>query len=198
MIVEKIVAKKLNAVVTVNGSDYNVLLESVLSMRINVGDEITQKDLDALIESSDYLVCKNYLFSQIEKYSKTEKGYRDKLFDKGFSTKSISKAIEYAKNRGYINDSLYAERYYQSNRSKKGKKRIKYELMQKGIKSQDLAFLDSYENDENAVKIICEKFIKNREKTQKNKDALIRRLLTKGFTFSDIMPHVNEIFSEID
>ena len=198
MIVEKIVAKNLNATITVDGCEHPVLLESVYAMRINVGDQISKNDLDALIESSDYLTCKNYLFTQIEKYSKTEKGYRDKLFDKGFSAKSIAQAMDYAKSRGYINDKLFVERYYQNNRSKKGIKRIKYELIQKGVKSENLAILESYENDENAIKNICEKFIKNREKTQKNKDALIRRLLTKGFNFSDFMSYVNEIFAEID
>ena len=198
MKIEKTTFGKKNSIVTIDGKDYSFHPESVIIYRIKEGDEIDEKKLTELTNHSEFLLCKDYLFTQLEKYDKTAKGYKDKLFAKGFNARAIRETMNYVVERGYVNDAQFAERYYQLNRSKKGVFRIKQELKIKGVSEENLKFLTNEKDDLQIIKNVAEKFIKNREKTPENKNKLIRHLFTKGYKSNEIFSIVNSIFSSDD
>ena len=124
MFIEKIESKKSDYVVTIDGTEYLIDEECAYSYHLRKNGEIDENTLAELLEQSDFVRCKKYLYAQIAKYYKTEKGYRDKLYEKGFSSKSVKRAILSAKERGYIDDRAFAERYYAKYKDVKGKRRI--------------------------------------------------------------------------
>ena len=141
MTVDKIKFNKNIAVLTCGNSEYELCDECVIKSGLHEGDEISLSDLDKLKEESDFILCKNYLLNQIAHYLKTERGYKNKLYDKGFRSKAINEALEYAKDKGYINDLGFAKRYYEKNKRSKGILRIKNELISLGVEKENLEFL---------------------------------------------------------
>lgn len=196
MTIDKIVNIKNFSVLTVNGTDYSVDSDSIILFRLKQGDEIDDNTLAALISESEKISCRKYLYSQIDRYSKTEKGYRDKLKEKGYRHDAITYAIACAKQKGYIDDKAFAERYYEKNKNKKGINRIFIELKNKGVAKENLEFiLSADENPETALSI-AEKFMKKKQFTDAERLKLMRHLAQKGFSYDTVIKAVNVIFSE--
>lgn len=70
--------------------------------------------------------------------SKTEEEMRRKLAGQGFSPASVDYAVDYLKERRYLNDEDYARRYVEKNGKRKSERQIRYDLSQKGISSEIL------------------------------------------------------------
>ena len=68
--------------------------------------------------------------------SKTEEEMRRKLAGQGFSPASVDYAVDYLKERRYLNDEDYARRYVEKNGKRKSERQIRYDLSQKGISSE--------------------------------------------------------------
>lgn len=198
MIIEQITVKKGKTYLSVEGKEYETDEQVVYSYRLKKGSEIDDATFYEMLKESEFLLCKKYLFGQIEKYSKTEKGYRDKLYEKGFHTEAIKKALAKAKELGYIDDGKFAERYYEINKNKKGVLRIKNELRQKGVSPENLAFLKEERTDDETVLLLAEKFMKRREKTQEEKVRLLRHLSSKGFSYDECMRAIRKFFDDTD
>lgn len=64
---------------------------------------------------------------------RTEKQLYDKLRSKEYSETEIEEAFVKLREYGYINDERYASNYHNSQAVSKGARRIKLELLQKGI-----------------------------------------------------------------
>lgn len=198
MTVDKIKFNKNIAVLTCGNSEYELCDECVIKSGLHEGDEISLSDLDKLKEESDFILCKNYLLNQIAHYLKTERGYKNKLYDKGFRSKAINEALEYAKDKGYINDLGFAERYYEKNKRSKGILRIKNELIYLGVEKENLEFLKEETVDIFVPCEIARKFIKNKEKNADTRLKLMRHLSGKGFSYDEVISAINTVFDESD
>lgn len=196
MLITEIIAKKNLYTIRIGDSFYDVCEECFLTSGLKAGTSVTDAELSALLENNEYIICRNYLLKQISTYYKTEKGYRDKLYEKKFSYPAIKKSIDYALDKGYINDRRFAERYYERFKTKKGKNLIISELKNKGVSAENLTFLSDVTANDDIVINLARKYMKNKEKNLENKNKLIRSLASKGFGFEEIYRAVNEIFSE--
>lgn len=196
MLITEIIAKKNLYTIRIGDSFYDVCEECYLTSGLKAGTSVTDAELSALLENNEYIICRNYLLKQISTYYKTEKGYRDKLYEKKFSYPAIKKSIDYALDKGYINDRRFAERYYERFKTKKGKNLIISELKNKGVSAENLTFLSDVTANDDIVLNLVRKYMKNKEKNLENKNKLIRSLASKGFGFEEIYRAVNEIFSE--
>ena len=195
MLITEIIAKKNLYTIRIGDSFYDVCEECFLTSGLKAGTSVTDAELSALLENNEYIICRNYLLKQISTYYKTEKGYRDKLYEKKFSYSAIKKSIDYALDKGYINDRRFAERYYERFKTKKGKNLIISELKNKGVSAENLTFLSDVTANDDIVLNLARKYMKNKEKNLENKNKLIRSLASKGFGFEEIYRAVNEIFS---
>ena len=196
MLITEIIAKKNLYTIRIGDSFYDVCEECFLTSGLKAGTSVTDAELSALLENNEYIICRNYLLKQISTYYKTEKGYRDKLYEKKFSYSAIKKSIDYALDKGYINDRRFAERYYERFKTKKGKNLIISELKNKGVSAENLTFLSDVTANDDIATNLARKYMKNKEKNLENKNKLIRSLASKGFGFEEIYRAVNEIFSE--
>lgn len=196
MLITEIIAKKNLYAIRIGDSFYDVCEECFLTSGLKAGKSVTDAELSALLENNEYIICRNYLLKQISTYYKTEKGYRDKLYEKKFSYSAIKKSIDYALDKGYINDRRFAERYYERFKTKKGKNLIISELKNKGVSAENLTFLSDVTANDDIATNLARKYMKNKEKNLENKNKLIRSLASKGFGFEEIYRAVNEIFSD--
>ena len=142
-----------------------------------------------LIENGDY-ACFNRGLSVLEKSVKSEKMLRDYLKEKKYPKECIDRAVEKLKEYGYINDEVFCENYISCNPSK-SRKKIKYDLLAKGIKEELVEeMLEEFfqeDNEEINCTKLAEKFMKNRLFDIDSKKKLFNHLAGKGFEYNLIV-----------
>lgn len=139
--------------------------------------------------------CLNYLYTQIGKYSKSKKGYQDKLYEKGFSPVVIREAIATAEQKRFINDDAFAENYVRSNMGKKGILKIKNELLFKGVPSDIIERYLDIDQSQSALNL-ARKYMQNKSADYTTIGKLYRHLLGKGFGYDTVSSVVDTIKSE--
>jgi regulatory protein len=156
---------------------------------LKTGEQFSDEFFEELkIENGDY-ACFNRSLAVLEKGMKSEKMLKDFLKEKGYPYLCITKACEKLKEYGYINDEVFCDNFIASYSGSKSKKKLKYDLLAKGISSEiiESKLAEISDDDENEKCLaFAEKFMKNREIDQKTKQKLYNHLLGKGFEFSTI------------
>lgn len=149
-------------------------------------DEDFFKDL--VIENGDY-ACFNRGLSALEKSMKSEKMVKTYLKEKGYPNSCINKAIEKLKEYGYVDDEAFAESFISTYSSAKSKRKLKYDLMSKGIADYIIeSKLESITDEDEREKCLkyAEKYIKNKEFDLKTKQKLYNHLAGKGYDYDEI------------
>lgn len=147
------------------------------------------------IENGDY-ACFNRGLSILEKSLKSEKMLYDYLKGKGYPNECIKRAIDKLKSYGYIDDEGYCESYINSY-SSKSKKKLKYELLAKGIDGEIIdnklneLLMDELE-EEKAIKEGY-KYLKNKTFDIKTKQKFYNHMIGKGFDYSQIQKAWEEV-----
>lgn len=159
-------------------------------------DENFFKELE--IENGDY-ACFNRGLSALEKSMKSEKMLKTYLKEKGYPTICINRAIEKLKEYGYVDDEAYVENFISTYIQSKSKRKIKYDLMGKGIKEnlieEKLADIDDEDEREKCLKY-AQKYMKNKEFDLKTKQKLYNHLLGKGYDYDCISYSWNQLNKE--
>jgi len=174
--------------VFIDDESYGLIhVEAFVKSGLKVGREIDGITLKQTIDSSNVLVAIDMVNKLLSKMLKTEKEIITYLKQKGFNEYVINATIDKFKEYKIINDLSYADRYITSKKSTYGKKRIKMELINKGIddKTLDTAFND-FENDFNTVMRLALKYMKNKVVDMKNLAKLSNYLLSRGFDYEEI------------
>ena len=198
MTIEKTVFGKKSASVFADGKEYAADPDCIIRYGLRPGEEIDDATFAEFLVESERSLCKKYLYAQIERYSKTSKGYADKLREKGFSKSAIKAAILRAEELGYVDDKRFAENYYEKYRTKKGVNRIINELKVKGVNKEILAFLYEEEDDAASVIALAEKFMRKKEKTPEQRVRLLRHLAGKGFSYDAAIKAADCVFDKND
>lgn len=139
------------------------------------------------LENGDY-ACFNRGLSVLEKSMKSEKMLKDYLKQKGYPNSCIEKAVDKIKSYGYIDDAQFCESFILSYARGKSKRKLKYDLMAKGIKEEiieeKLNDLVDEENEYEICQNIANKYLKNKELDIKTKQKYYNHMAGKGFEFS--------------
>jgi len=189
------------------GSRYSIFLdgeyafslqdEIIVKNKLKLGDELGSKRVEELKLQDGDLTAFDKALSILEKTMKTEKGVRDYLKEKEYLKPTIDNVVEKLKEYGYLDDGVYVENYIRTYTHSKGKKKIKYELLTKGIKesiiNEKLENIDD-ENEIENCKALAKKYLKNKELDLKTKQKLYTHLSTKGYDFSVIKSVSENIF----
>ena len=176
--------------------------EVLAKNKLKTGDEISEEKLEELrLESGDLSSFERAL-SYLEKGMKTEKNIRDYLLSKGYLEESVEKAVKKLKSYGYIDDEAYAENFIKTYSSLKGSRKLKYDLLAKGI---DKAIIDEKlsellleEDEKQACKQICNKYLKGKDLDNKTKQKLFNHLSGKGFSYEIILSTLKEVSKEVE
>lgn len=196
MLIERVWAKGKKCLVSWGGNIHIIAPETAVKHRLKSGLELSESEFKAINDESSLILCKDYLYGQIAKYAKSEKGYSDKLIAAGFSAEAALAAIEHAAASGYIDDAAFSKSYVDANAHRKGQRRIRNELRQKGVKAEivDRALLGI--DSEQAIAAAVAKFTKNRPRDMQNKLRLYRHLLGRGFSYQDSAKAASGWFDE--
>lgn len=167
---------------------------------LKTGQEFDEDYFDNLLIENGNYACFNRGLSVLEKGMKTEKMLREYLLSKGYPKTCIDFGVKKIKEYGYINDENFCENYILSYMNSKSKRKLKYDLLGKGIKEStvDKMLDDLLEDDSEREKCLLfgQKFMKNREFDLKNKQKFYNHLAGKGFGFDDISFAWNKLENE--
>ena len=129
----------------------------------------------------------------------TEKQLREKLEKTGYDGQIIEKTIEYVRSFGYIDDMKYSARYIEYYRSKKSAKRLRYDLLKKGVPADviDSAFEEAGEWDErDQIRTLAEKKLSGKDiGDPKTYGKVANFLVGRGYRGDDIASVMREFFS---
>ena len=134
----------------------------------------------------------------LEKMDRTRAELKKKLEQSGYPTKAVEEALEYVESFHYIDDVRYAARYNEFQKSKKGKARLKMELLQKGISAEIVARALEEAEEQMDAKETIRKMLQSKRKgegamEEKEKQRLYGFFMRKGFSSSEILSVFREI-----
>lgn len=183
----------------VDGQFYaGVSVESVITNRLKVGQEIDRENLSRVIFETERSDALKKATEYVSKSLKTKKQVKDYLTRKGYSEDIIFYCIDKLKGYDYINDVEYSKRYISSQNKTNGKRLLEYKLMAKGVNKQDVssAFGDCEIDGKLNAKLVAEKYIKNKERSIEVKAKTYRYLISRGFSYDEANFAVSELFNE--
>ncbi len=134
----------------------------------------------------------------LQKMDRTRWELERKLQESGYPPVAVERALEYVTSFHYIDDKRYVAMYIESQKNKKGKARIKMELMRKGVSSEVIAEVFEETEDETDTKETIRSLIEKKcsnptQMDEKEKRKLYGFLLRRGFSSSDILSVFREI-----
>lgn len=108
-----------------------------------------------------------------------------RLVGEGFCEEAVRDAIAYAGRFGYVNDEGYARNYVRSRGTKKSRRQLLAEMLQRGVpKDAALAALEEYQGEEEAVRRLVQKNLAQMScPDEKALERLIGKLSGKGFRY---------------
>ncbi len=162
--------------------------------RLKIGQEISVDILEEITLESELSSGFEKAIDLISKTPKTKKQVYDYLKEKGYLPKLCYAIVEKLCEYKYLDDEQYASMYINTYLNKYGKRKLMFNLAQKGINKQIIDnAIEEIENQNKAVELIAKKYLKNKEPTRENIEKLYRHLANKGFDWQDINAVVSKI-----
>lgn len=172
--------KNINRVNIYIDDEFAFGLENELRYKYDLytGKEISKEFLEDILEAAESKKVINDALHFLSYRQRTEKEIYTKLKTKGYEEQHIAKAIQYCKERKYIDDENFAINFIKDkiNINKFGPNRIKRELISKGVSVEiidKLLNMDSDEEYEIAMELALKKISSYRNDT---KEAKYRKL----------------------
>lgn len=197
MKIEKITQIKKSDKYEVEFDNLTILIlkdEILFKYALNKESVLTDEKAKEIIFENEKLIALEKAFNLLSKTFKTQKEMFFYLKNKNFSVESINFVLEKLKSYNYIDDLSYAKNYVEEKSKVYGKRLMRQKLFQKGISKEIIDQVLQIEQTD-IVKNICEKFMKNKEKNQQNKQKLYRFLLSRGFSYDECSTAVGNYFS---
>ena len=175
--------------------------EILAKTQIKTGQEVNNEELEKLkIDNGDY-ACFNRSLSILAKSMKSEKMLRDYLIKKSYPLECIDRAIVKLKDYGYIDDESFCENYIMFYNQSKSKRKLKFELKNKGINDEIInSKLENLNEEEELEKCrkIAKKYLTNKPKDLKTKQKFFNHMVSKGYDYSDILKTWEENLNDWD
>lgn len=180
---------KTRANVYIDG-EFAFVLEviTVMKLGLKIGQQVSAERLSEAITDSERAVAFDKALNYLSRGGKTVCQMRDYLAKRGYGSDAVEYVIAKLTDYRYLDDEEYARMYAEQNRSSKGARRIKQELVQRGI-SQSLAESASAEDSDDALsnaKLVAAKYMKNKPRDIKTLQRLQRHLLSRGYGYETV------------
>ena len=126
--------------IELDGQPAFVLYKGELSRyHIQKDEELSEEIYRELVEQVLTKRAKLRAMHLLEKMDRTKGELRKKLEQGGYPSIAIEAALDYVESFHYIDDARYAARYIEFQKGKKGRARLKMELLQRGIAGEIVA-----------------------------------------------------------
>ena len=177
---------KTRANVFIDG-EYAFALEmlTVMKLGLKIGQEVSEDKLREAMLDSEKSVAFERAMGYVARGLKTEKQMRDYLLGKSYEIEVVEFVIDRLKQYRYIDDEQYAKLYVERNLATKGERRLRQELLHKGI-ATSLAEQQADVEPELALanaRALAEKYLRNKPLDLKTLSKLQRYLVSRGYDY---------------
>jgi regulatory protein len=183
-----------------NDYAFSLSCELVYKEGLKVNEKVDIEKIKIIAQKDNYLKCKNTALRIVEKAYKSERELKDKLLLKGYDNESIDKSIKFLKEYNFLSDNNYAKMYVKDKSRIQGKKKIKFDLIKKGINDniieEEISNIDMEDERTGAYNLAIKKYntISKREDDKfKLSQKLYRFLLSKGYDYDTVSYVVKKI-----
>jgi regulatory protein len=204
ILIEKIIRSRIpgNCVLILsNGEKVFSPIDAVMQNGLNKGSEINSETIALLKKSSLLIKLKGYSMKIASGFVRSEKQIYDKLRQKGYERDEVDEAIYWLKEMRLIDDAKFCENYVRYSVSKSwGRNKTFAELRKRKVDIEIASnILDEVygvtDQDHLAMETAKKKLkLIQRKSMDKQKDAMFRHLIAKGFEYDIIKRIINEIF----
>lgn len=157
----------------------------------------TKERLIELTLESDKEKALNKVAKLLGQGVKTEKQIETYLKTKGYDSIITKFVMEKLKEYNYINDEHYAKLYVNTYGKKYGKRKLEFELKQKGVSEHTVkAVLSEFKSDNEVLLTLAKKYLKNKPITMENLQKLAQNLGSKGFNWDEINATISVLKKE--
>ena len=179
------VNKKAVAIVFSDGEKIDISEEAYVSNYLYVGKELSQKEIDKLIQITSVKKLSTYAMSLLTKGHYTEWKMREKLYAKGGEKSDVDYIISKLKELDLLDDKAFIEDFlgYAEERLW-GKNKIKQELLKKGIFASEIEKIHfSINNEKKKAVALIPSLEKKYAKYsyQQKRQHIYAALITRGF-----------------
>lgn len=163
---------------------FSLDLAQVVDYAVKVGQVLTESELAELKKASEfgklYQRALEWVLTRPRSERETRDYLRRKVYDKKLSQDYITEIISRLKQKKYLNDLRFAEYYVENRFVKKGvsQKRLRMELMKKGIAKEIIEEVMSGRSDEDEIKKMIA-----RKRNKYDDEKLITYLCRQGFEY---------------
>ena len=158
---------------------------------IKPGAEIDEAWLLQAIAESESAEAFDKALSYLSKAPRTKKEIENSLYKKEYPSFAVNATIQKLTDYGYLDDERYVDGYLSFYSGDRGVKRLKVDLMQKGVDKNLLEEkLSALPRQEDAARLAAKKYLRTHRDADKNK--LRAHLYSKGFEYSVISDVVGE------
>ena len=180
---------KTRANVYIDG-EFSMALEmlTVMKLGLKIGQEVAEERLAEAVFDSEKSVAFEKAMGYLGRGMKTVKQMRDYLTKKLYSPEVVDYVIRRLKEYRYIDDEAYAKTYVEHNSSTKGERRLKQELVSKGIAlslAEEHSQLDSEQALTDANRL-AQKYMRSKPCDVKTLQKLQRYLLSRGYGYDTV------------
>ena len=179
--------------------EYVLALEllTVMKLGLKIGTEVTETQLAEAALDTEQSVALERAMNYIARGRKTSFQLRKYLTDKEYAPAVVNYVMDKMKYYGYIDDKAYAQAYVEQNSQSKGARRVKQELIQRGIKLSEAEEVSEQERDfslDNATRL-AERYMRGKDCNIKTIVKLQRYLVSRGYDF-DIVNSVVRAYKD--
>jgi regulatory protein len=197
-------SKKNNKMLSIfidNVYSFSISEEDYFRLNLYEKTSISEREIDDIKNSIALKTVKSSAIRLITYKLLSEKELFLKLIAKGYDEDVVNIAIEEVKSIGYLNDTIYAQKFvYERIKLKpKSKKALSFELANKGISGDIIeTVLNNIDYDEDVVieRLLRKKFGKYDLADPKITKKAYSFLMHRGFDFENIKRVINKIIKE--
>ncbi len=172
-------------------------LLTVMSERLKVGQTVSEKQLENIVFEAEYSLALNKALNYISKSMHTKSQLIKYLKGKQYSPKIVDAVMDKLTEYGYVDDLTFANQFTELKKQNSGKRKIAFELKQKGVDNKVIdEVLDKIEDESDACLRVAEKYIKDRELDLKLRQSAYRYLLSKGFDYETVKEVLDKFYDE--
>lgn len=158
-------------------------------LEISEGSDISREQYEAVLEEILLPRARERALYLLQAQGRTRAQLRRRLTEDGYPPEVTDRVLEFLEQYRFVDDSTYAESYVSSNRLKKSRRQMEYELRQKGVDPETLSRVmeEAAPEDEASARRLVEKRLKGRrELSYEEKGKLGAYLGRKGYSYDVI------------
>lgn len=163
-----------------------IKMEVAIKYHLKSGMDIEKSRLDEIQLETEKSQALDRAMTHISATMKTQKQVNDFLEKKGYTQLVIDYCIGKMKEYKFIDDAAYCQAYI-SCVTNKGRRAIYSDLMRRGVPKELIErSLAEFEEDDEALSRVLEKYLRNKPKDSKNMSRAFKYLLSKGYDYENV------------